>query len=586
MKYTWKLGGEAGYGILTTGALISRIISQLGYHVFDYVEYPSLIRGGHNAYEVIFSEEKVSAFKNEIDCLVCLNKETFEIHKHRLTSESHLIYDPNDFTPEGSFLGRAVPFRDILQKLQGQMVMRNIISLGASLAILGNDLALLDKMLEKQFERKGQKIVDFNKAFAKEGYDYIKANYPEDTKIHLSARESEPKIVITGNDAFSLGAVAGDCRFYSAYPMTPSSTVLTMLALWQEKTGMVVRHAEDEISVINTALGASFAGVRSAVGTSGGGFSLMVEALSFAGVAELPIVVFLSQRPGPATGLPTWTAQGEILFAANAGHGEFMKIVLAPGDVEEMVSLSAEAFNLADIYQTPVIVLSDMLLSESHETISKKYVDDLGVSFAVDRGKTVQEPTTLPYLRYKPEKDGISERLIPGMKGAFYQANSYEHKSDSHTTESAEDTIEQVTKRHNKEKTYLATHFKAPTVYGDMDIAQTVFVSYGSNKRIILEAMRELEKNGSKAAYIHFTHLFPLDAEKIKPLFTKDKRYVLVEQNMQGQFGKLLRMETGIHLKNRLLRFDGRPIEVEQVVKVVTDSAPLNGVVEKLEKFQ
>lgn len=586
MKYTWKIGGEAGFGILTTGTLFSRIISELGYSIFDYLEYPSLIRGGHNAYEIIFSEQKVGAFKETIDCLVCLNRDTFEFHKHRLSSKSLVVYDPKDFTPQGAYSFAPVPFREILERLKGQLIMKNTISLGASLALLGGDFDVLDAMLTKQFARKGDEIVQFNKTFAQEGYDYVKNNYASFIGVHLKKRASETKLVMTGNDAFSLGAVIADCRFYCAYPMTPSSTILTTLASWQNKTGMVVRHAEDEISVINTALGASFGGVRAAVGTSGGGFSLMVEALSFAGVAELPIVVLLAQRQGPATGLPTWTSQGDLLFAVHAGHGEFMKIVIAPGDAEEMISLTTEAFNLSDIYQTPVVILSDMLLSESHEAVPKRYVSDLQASFVVNRGKTVDVPPSFPYLRYKVEPDGISPRLIPGAEGAFYQANSYEHTADSHTTESAQDTVEQVNKRHNKIETYLKTHFKPPTVYGNMETAETVFVSYGSNKRIILEAVKELEAKGVKTAYVHFTHLYPMDRAKVEPFLTQKKRYLIVEHNKEGQFRRLLRLETGVDIPESVLRFDGRPIEVNQVVARASEKIPLDKVFNKLQKYQ
>ena len=232
---------------------------------------------------------------------------------------------------------------------------------------------------------------------------------------------------MTGNDAFALGSIIGDCKFYCAYPMTPSSSVLTTLAAWQQKAQITVRHAEDEIAVINSAIGAAHGGVRASVGTSGGGFALMVEAVSLAGITETPIVVFLSQRPGPATGMPTWTEQGDLLFAVHAGHGEFPKIVLTPGDVDEMIRLTAEAFDLADIYQTPVIVMSDMFLSESHSTISSSKVQQLFSSMKLNRGKTVTNPTERPYLRYKDTADFGA--LDTRRKRVFIK-NSYEHGED------------------------------------------------------------------------------------------------------------------------------------------------------------
>ncbi len=573
MKYLWKIGGEAGFGIMTTGVVFSKIASRLGYHIFDYVQYPSLIRGGHNTYDVVFSDEKQSGLKWEIDCLVCLNKDTYEYHKHRLAKEAIVIYDPADI--DESTLSNvknkvSVPFGKILAELKGPLVMKNTIAMGASLAALGADLNELFKILEEQFKKKGQEIIDFNKKFAQLGYDQVKNNYVSVIKSVLVKKpfdSTQGKLVMTGNDAFSLGAVVADCRMYVAYPMTPSSSVLATLAAWQDKSSMVVRHAEDEISVINTAVGSSFAGVRSSVGTSGGGFALMVETISLAGITETPLVIFLSQRPGPATGMPTWTEQGDLLFAVHSGHGEFPKIVLAPGDIEEMLELTAESFNLADIYQTPVIVMSDMLLSEAHQSIEKKFFDNLVSSYKVNRGKLINKDQR--YLRYKITDDGISPRLIPGVPGYFYQANSYEHLEDGHTTEDDKERIKQVDKRTKKTVTYLTNHFKLPKIYGDIDQAQTIFVAWGSGKGPILEAQKLLESQGKKTAMIHFTYLYPLDKEKVCKIFKNKNRYILIENNSEGQFGKLLQQEIGIEIKEKILKYDGRPFWPEEIAKKI-----------------
>lgn len=576
MKYTWKIGGEAGFGILTSGLLFSKIANRHGYYTFDYLEYPSLIRGGHNALEVVVSDGDVKALKKDIDFLVCLNEDTYKFHKHRLTSQSYVLYDPDEFViHEENIIKITVPFKKILSDLKGQLVMKNTIAMGASLSILGSDLVMLNEILEKLFSKKGQEVVDFNRQFALLGYNHVKSNFSQQIKPHLVQRDSEEKVVMTGNDVFALGAVIGDCRVYSAYPMTPSSTVLTTLAAWQDKTGMIVRHAEDEISVINTALGASFAGVRAAVGTSGGGFALMVESVSFAGIAEIPIVIFLAQRAGPATGMPTWTEQGDLLFAVHAGHGEFPKMVFAPGDVEEMLELTTKAFNIAEVYQSPVIILSDMFLSESHKSLTKNYLNQLVTDYKVNNGKVInptelQQATQEKYLRYKVTEDGISPRLIPGAKGHFYQENSYEHVEDGHTTEDAVARKQQVEKRNKKWDTYLAKDFEAPKVFGDMNEAETVFVSWGSTKGPILEAQKLLAAQGKNTAYIHFTHVYPMKKESITPFFPSGKKYVLIENNSHAQFGKLLLMETGIEIKEKLLKYDGRPFWPEEIMKHVT----------------
>lgn len=586
MDFTWLIGGEAGFGIMTTGVVFSRVATRSGFNIFDYVEYPSLIRGGHNAYEVHVSDADVSYLNPTIDVLVCLNKETYEKHKARLTSKSLVMFDADEFEITDEVNKIIVPFKKILADLKGQPIMKNTISLGASIGILGGDIEELIKIISEQFSKKGEEVINFNKQFVQAGYDAVKNNYSEKILNYLTKKSGEQKLVITGNDAFSLGSVIADCRVYVAYPMTPSSTVLTDLAAWQNTTGMVVRHAEDEIAVINTALGASFAGVRSSVGSSGGGFALMVESLSFAGVTEIPIVVFIASRPGPATGMPTWTEQGDLLFAVFSGHGEFEKIVLAPGDNEEMIELAAKAYNLADIYQMPVIVMSDMYLSESHKSVTQKFVDEFIAGYKVNRGKLIskitnnQIPTNIQtsndqlpifnkYLRYKITEDGISERLVPGTPGYFYQANSYEHVEDGHTTEEAQPRINQADKRARKWATYLKNDFSVPKIYGELDKSETVFVSWGSTKGTIIQAQKILKDKGVETAFIHFNHIYPLDKEKIKGLFGQNKKFILIENNSWGQFGKLLRMETGIAIENKVLRYDGRPITAEQVISFV-----------------
>jgi len=567
MQFTWKIGGEAGFGIMTTGLLFAKIAARRGYKTFDFVEYPSLIRGGHNAYDVTVGEDDVTTLKKKIDVLICLNKETFELHSYSLSKDAVILYDRDVFTlPEG-IQGVHIPYTQILKEMNGLVIMKNMIALGASLALLDAELTELHDILQQQFGKKGGEIVEQNQKFAQRGYDIIKELYPHLIRPLLKKREVVVKqMVLTGNEAFSYAAVGADCRFYAAYPMTPSSGVLTALAGWSTKTGMVVRHSEDEIAVINSALGASFTGVRSAVGTSGGGFALMVEAISMAGVIEQPIVVFLSQRPGPATGMPTWTEQGDLLFTVHSGHGEFQKIVLAPGDHFEMITMTLKAFDLADIYQMPVIVMSDMLLSESHKSISSDDVDKQITQYKPNRGKLIDSGDGT-YKRYEITHDGVSPRLIPGAKGAYYQANSYEHLEDSHTTESAEERIKQVDKRARKWKTYLENDFALPEIIGDTTKAKTILIGWGSTLGVAKEAVKQA---GGQLAYVHFSSVYPLHKTKINSLLSSllDK-LILIENNSTAQFGQLLQMETGISIGRKLLRYDGRAITVEQIMQFV-----------------
>lgn len=581
--FTWLIGGEAGFGIMTTGLVFSKIATRSGYYIFDYVEYPSLIRGGHNAYEVHVSDQEVSHLNSTIDVLVCLNKKTYEKHQHRLTSSSLVVFDQEEFEVKEDVKKIIISFKKILSDLKGQPVMKNTIALGASIGLLGGDINELLKLISEQFAKKGEEVINYNRQFVQAGYDEVKKNYSDKILNYLVRKPGETKLVLTGNDAFSLGSVIADARVYVSYPMTPSSTVLTDLASWQEKIDMVVRHAEDEISVINTAIGSSYAGVRSAVGTSGGGFALMVESISFAGITEIPLVVFIAQRPGPATGMPTWTEQGDLLFSVFSGHGEFPKIILAPGDNEEMIELTAKAYNLADTYQMPVIVMSDMYLSESHKSVSKKFIDKFIADYKINRGKLLDNNSKVKsqnsklqvksqkYLRYEITEDGISPRLIPGTPGYFYQANSYEHIENGHTTEEAQPRIDQVDKRARKWATYLSHDFSLPKIYGDLEKSETVFVSWGSTKRIVLQVQKLLKAKGRDSAFIHFNHIYPLNKEKITDLLKQKKRYILVENNSWGQLGKLLTMETGIEIKEKFLKYDGRPITAKEIIKFISN---------------
>jgi len=561
--FLWKVGAPAGQGVMTTGLLFSKLCAQSGGNVFDYAEYPSLIQGGHNTYEVLCSTSPVNNRAWQVDYLVCLDKVTLETHEHRLRSGSIVLFDPaaGKISPTGDYTIIALPLKELLAELKANSIMANMIALGASWALVGGQRKKLETLIAEQFGKKGAEIVKLNQNCADRGFETIVGNTTTTITFPWHKPEKTP-IVLGGNDAFSLAAAAADCRFYASYPMTPSSSVLATLAAWQKMTDMVVRHAEDEVGVVSEALGASFAGVRAAVGTSGGGFALMTESLSYAGIGEIPLVVFLSQRPGPATGLPTWTEQGDLLFACYAGHGEFPKIVLAPGDVTEMVVLTKQAFDLADIYQTPVLVLSDKFLSESRMVLDSEVVER-ELSTPPEYGKTIRQVDELPYLRYKNTDDGISPRLIPGTPGTHYQANSYEHLEDSHTTEDPEERSMQVEKRLRKQATYLSNHWQMPSIEGSLERAEYIFVTWGSSKLVVSQARDMMDQ---PTAHIHFTHVYPMDREKVAALFAPNRHYVLVENNATGQFGTLLRSEAGVDIKHSIRKYDGRAFYSEEIL--------------------
>ena len=574
LDITVKIGGEAGFGIMTTGLLLGKIATRSGYNAFEYAEYPSLIRGGHNVIEVRISDEKIYSQQKNVDILVCLNLETFNSHAHEVKEGGVIIYDA-DRIPENKLNKPAtylfyvhVPFVKILQENKLSTVMLNNIALGVLMHVLGIKIDELNALIEENFARKAAEVIDKNKLAASLGFDCGKNGLPEGYKIKLAKMGSiTPKMYISGNEMIGFAAIAAGCRFYCAYPMTPSSALLHYLASKAEKSGMVVKHAEDEISVINMALGASWAGVRSMVGTSGGGFALMVEAVSLAGITETPIVIVMGQRPGPATGMPTWTEQGDLLFVVHSGHGEFPKIVLAPGDAQEAYELTIKAFNLADKYQTPVFIMGDKYIQEGHQSIEKSKIE--GYKFTIDRGKLLSQEALSKlkeYKRYLITDDGISPSVIPGMKGSLHQSNSYEHVEDGHTTEDAAARSAQVDKRNRKGETYLNSDFQLPILYGDKKAPLTL-VSWGSMKAPILQAMKEAN---SKFNYLHFNHIYPLDRIKIRDILKALKSTILVENNSTGQLGQLLTMVTGIEFPDKLLKYSGRPLYPEEILDKIS----------------
>lgn len=571
---TVKIGGEAGFGIMTTGLFLGKIATRSGYHAFEYSEYPSLIRGGHNVVEVRISDEKVYAQEKGVDVLVCLNEETYTLHKDEVKEEGLVVIDADkvniekEKTENKNISYIHLPLTKIIREAQLSNVMVNNIALGALVHLLGADFSILKELISEQFAKKGEEIITKNIQASQSGFDSVKTQYPEGYKLKIPKKgSSAPQLYLTGNDAIGLGAIAAGCKLYVAYPMTPSSALLHYLAAKAESSGMVVKHAEDEISVINMALGGSWAGVRSMVGTSGGGFALMVESVSLAGITETPIVIVMGQRPGPATGMPTWTEQGDLLFLLHAGHGEFLKILLAPGDVEEAYKLTIEAFNLADIYQTPVFVIGDKYLQEGHQSVEEFRIKNY--EFRIDRGKLLSQEDldklTTAYKRYQITDDGISPRALPGQKKSTHQANSYEHSEDGHTTEDALERTQQVDKRNRKENTFLTRHAQLPVLYGKKDAPLTI-ISWGSMKAPILQA---LKSNESKFNYLHFSYLWPLPKDEVTKLMNDCKSILLVENNSTAQFGQLLRMVTGIDIQNKLLKYSGRPIYPEEVMEKV-----------------
>ncbi|OGB76015.1 hypothetical protein A2476_02130, partial [candidate division CPR3 bacterium RIFOXYC2_FULL_35_7] len=386
IDFTWKIGGEAGFGIASAGLIFAKTLNRLNYYVYGYLEYPSLIRGGHNVYEVHVSGEPVYSQERQVDLLVCLNTETFNLHKNELKKDAIIIYDPLKTQVEESanYKLYAVEVSKIVKELGGLPVMENNLFVGISLALLQADKEAIFAVVSDIFTDKGEAVISLNEKIIEAGYDFVTA-HPFSFSQKIEKLGEKNSYVMTGNEAISLGAIAADCRLYASYPMTPASSILHILAGYSNTSKMVVKHVGDEIEAINLLVGASFSGVRCMTGTSGGGFALMNEGFGLAGVTESAMVLVISQRPGPATGLPTWTGQADLQFVIHAAQDEFPRIVLAPGDAEEAYNLTQEAFNLADKYQTPVFVLSDKYLSEGLYYLQKENLQ----KFPINRGKLI-----------------------------------------------------------------------------------------------------------------------------------------------------------------------------------------------------
>lgn len=583
--FSFKIGGPAGFGIMSAGGTFSKIAVRSGYHIFDYTEYPSIVRGGHNVMQVTVDKAVVTAPVQHTDFLVALNQETIELHKNELIEGSGVLYDEQR-SLETSHLPDYVnvfpiPLVKIAKDLGGLEVMRNTVALGASMALLGGKIQHLKDLIAEEFADKKPQIVEINQKVCQAGYDYALEHFGDKVKETLKPRnevaDSNPSdaqtdsgelldkssdIVITANEAVALGAIAAGMQFAAIYPMTPISNILHTLAPYQEKYGYVYKQPEDEISGINMALGASFAGARSMVATSGGGFCLMTEAYGLAGITETPIVIIEGMRGAPATGIPTWTEQGDLQFVLHAHQGDFPRIVLAAGDAREAFHLTMQAFNLAEKYQTPVVVMVDKMICESHQSFAPfDYTN-----YAIDRGNLTFEYQE-NFLRYADSSDGISPRTVPGS-GNHFVANSDEHNPEGYSDEESANRNTQMKKRMRKLQTCQKQDMKGPIVYGP-EKAEVTIVSWGSNKGSILQAMEEINASGPNVNFIYNQWMNPFPADEMRRLLLGAKYLLNIECNYSAQYAKLVKQQTGIDMLDHLLKYDGRPVYPEEIVKKV-----------------
>lgn len=562
--FVFKVAGAAGEGIMSTGLLFSKTAARSGCYIFDYNEYPSLITGGHNTYQVHFSKKQVYCQSPKTDILLALNQDSLTLHKDELSQNSFVIYDGESIkVPIDEFLLDAksisLPMKRLAQEAGGKELIANNVGLGAAVYLAGFDLAVLNQVIADVFKEKDQKIIETDIKAATAGYEFVKSQVQSQLIIEKGADQN--LLTMTGNEAVALGALAGGLQFYAAYPMTPSSSILHYLAKNAGSCGIVVKQAEDEIGVINMAVGASFAGARAMVGTSGGGFCLMVEALGLAGIAELPIVIFEGQRPGPALGLPTWTDQGDLKFVLSASHGEFPRFVLAPADAKEAFELSRRAQILAETYQTPVILLSDKYLAESRFCFGLETETFNNARFGIENKPEPDKSGFFP--RYRSDSP-VSLRTIPGTLGGVYIANADDHDEYGLSTEESVERIAQVDKRNKKLE---SMRLEMPKQYFEEESqAFLTFISFGSTKGAIRAVREVLSKESIFTNHLNLSWLWPFPKDQVKTILEKSKNVVVVEGNSEGQLANLIAQETGFIAKNKLNRYDGRPFFVEEIV--------------------
>lgn len=567
----WKISAKAGEGVMAAAKLFAKACKRQGLTVFNYYEYPSLIKGGLQTGQVSASLKEANCHRRRLDLLIIFHEKFLTEHLTELDGNSLVIINANAFDaskyPDLKTKVMAINLTKIARDQGANPLAANIAALGLSAALLDMDLQVMGKVIIEEFAK--------NKNAAMQNLATLKAAYEATQQLikqgelqslgKLINTGLDEQILLSGNEAIGLGALAAGLQFYSAYPMTPATGVLHYLASLQDQYPIVVKHAEDEIGAINHAIGAAFAGVRAMTGSSGGGFALMVEALSFAGVSEIPLVVFEATRQGPATGLPTWTSQGDLNFVLGAGHGEFLRVVFTPGDVREHFLLAKLAVELAEKYQLPVLIMSDKYILESLQSMPKMAVDLQNSRLSMVNEGQLGENSLVEgeYLRYKMTENGISPRSIPGQNNAWQLSNSYEHDEYGFATEDAEVTKKAVEKRAVKLES-LRADLPKPLYLGAKNPEQ-IFISFGSTINVLREVL--LDDVAKNIAVIHLPCIYPFPSADLESLLAgKTAETFVVEGNSTGQLAALIRRETKVQNLHSILRYDGRPFYSEDLV--------------------
>jgi 2-oxoglutarate/2-oxoacid ferredoxin oxidoreductase subunit alpha len=559
------VGGEAGQGVQSVGMILAKTLAYGDFHVFADQDYESRVRGGHNFFRIRVKDTEVLSFSPDLDILLALNRETIDLHEKELKPGGVIIYDGEqikNIPDSNKYIN--IPLVKLAEDTAQNKLMANTVAAGAAFGLIGYDFDMLAFILKNEFSRHGEKTVKDNIMAAWAGYNLAhERGAGLQIKSLLPRIGNQHRLLLNGNEALCLGAMAAGCKFVAGYPMTPSSPILEYIADKGRQYGVVMIHVEDEISAMNMAAGAGYTGVRSMVATSGGGFALMVEALALAGMTETPVVAVLGQRPGPATGLPTRTEQGELWFALHAGHGEFPRALLAPATTGEAFHAAVKAFNLAEKYQTPVIILTDHHLASSYTTVDRFDLNKVDI----DRGELLSDEQVkqiTDYKRHLVTDSGVSPRALPGQGKALVVTDSDEHDEAGHMIEDAATRAVQVQKRLRK-LTGLRREIAGPD-FKTSPGAEITLIGWGSTCGAISEAADMLKKESRPVNTIHLTEIWPFPAETVAAALRASKKNVIIEGNATAQMAGLIRRETGIQVDAAILKFDGRPFSPEEIV--------------------
>ncbi len=570
-----SIGGAAGQGVATPGNLFARIFARRGLHLIAYNSYQSIIRGGHTFLTLRTGLDPVASFGDKIDLLIPLNQDTMDRHLGLLASGAAVVYNGEAITPGPAEAGVQLcplPVSELTNNSRNK-VEQNTLAVAATLSMMGIGFQALADVLGQQFRKKGDAVVAENIEVARRAYDYATHHF-QAFAVPLPATEKH-RAVLTGNMALAMGGAAAGVKFYCAYPMSPSTGVLHWMAAHARKAGIMVRQVEDEIGVVNMAIGAAHAGVRAMCATSGGGFALMTEALGMSAMIETPVVVVDVQRAGPSTGVPTKTEQGDLWQMLGAGHGDYPRIIATPTDILDCFKIVPEIHNLADRFQCPGIILTDLLLSESHTSVDPAELD---FNVPIDRGELITSNVAAGngangYKRYLFTESGVSPRAIPGVPGHTHTAATDEHMEDgvliSDEFTDARKRRAMMEKRQRKIAGIEAS-VCPPELMGPAD-ADVTLIGWGSTKGVIQEARELLAEDGISANQLPIRFMVPLHGEAIVDILKRCRRTIIVENNYSGQFARYLRSETSFVPDGFIRKYDGEPFLPHHIVDAVKD---------------